>query len=455
MKKIVFGFLTVLIFSMTLFNIRCQEVFLRINALDSVGIISQKEELETPVAETEKKEDKEVRIVIMNNNYSSIYHSDISFSSDTLAVYYGTKYSNKKLCKKIDIKKDGKLFKEGSVVKVESKSPIKWKGHNENNGSPAYKGMFYVYSTKNGLVAVNQLNMEDYVAGVISSEIGEECPIEALKAQAICARTFIENSNTKKYKKYKADGDDSTSYQVYNRLAPGKNCEKAANATKNMVMTYKGKLIRAYYFSTSCGYTTNYKIWGKKKLGYLCGCRISEQSESLNLKNNNEFKKFITSTPNSFESQYPFYRWNVFLSNMQMESSIKRAINVDVGEIKKIEINSRGDGGIVSKVSVYGKNGKIVMKNQNQIRKAFSPYYSKVNLNDGSTRTGMEMLPSAFIYLENIYESGKVCGFQIYGGGFGHGSGMSQNAAEEMAEKGMNYEQILTFFYKDIIIEKR
>ena len=453
MKKIVFGFLTVLIFSMTLFNIRCQEVFLRMNALDSVGIISQKEELETPVAETEKKEDKEVRIIIMNNNYSSIYHSDISFSSDTLAVYYGRKYSNKKLCKKIDIKKDGKLFKEGSVVKVESKSPIKWKGHNENNGSPAYKGMFYVYSTKNGLVAVNQLNMEDYVAGVISSEIGEECPIEALKAQAICARTFIENSNTKKYKKYKADGDDSTSYQVYNRLAPGKNCENAANATKNMVMTYKGKLIRAYYFSTSCGYTTDYKIWGRKKQEYLIGSCTLDKPKNKDIKDNKIFKDFIKSNSKSYESEYPFYRWNVYLTKEQIENAVKKSMGINTGSITKIEINSRGTGGIASQITIYGKNRQVIINNQNQIRKALCSYYGKIKLNDGTIRTKMEMLPSAFIHIEEVYNSGKLCGFKIYGGGFGHGSGMSQNGACEMAKTGMKYDEILKFFYNDITIE--
>ena len=59
--------------------------------------------------------------------------------------------------------------------------------------------------------------MEDYVAAVISSEIGEESPKEALKAQAVCARTYIMKSQGKKYKKYNAKGDDSVSYQVYKK----------------------------------------------------------------------------------------------------------------------------------------------------------------------------------------------------------------------------------------------
>lgn len=128
----------------------------------------------------------------------------------------------------------------------------------------SYKGIFYIYKESSGLVLVNQVGMEDYVAAVISSEIGEESPKEALKAQAVCARTYIMKSQGKKYKKYNAKGDDSVSYQVYNKNVPGENSIKAANETKGTVMKYKGKLINAYYFSTSWGYTTDYRIWGKR-----------------------------------------------------------------------------------------------------------------------------------------------------------------------------------------------
>ena len=82
------------------------------------------------------------------------------------------------------------------------------------------------------MVVVNQVDMENYIAAVISSEIGEESSLEALKAQAVCARNFIMKSNALKYEKYKANADDSTDFQVYNRIKPGKNSKKAAEETK-------------------------------------------------------------------------------------------------------------------------------------------------------------------------------------------------------------------------------
>lgn len=441
MKKFLICLMTVVVLSITVFNIKCEEILIRIQSSDII-----KTKAEQP--KENKIIKKDVRIVILNNDYSSEYHSDVQLYSESLKIYYGKKYCNKKSCKKITVKRNGDLFKDNNVIKIESKTPINWKGHNTEHQSPTYEGMFYIYNTKRGLVVVNQLDLEKYVAGVISSEIGEESPIEALKAQAVCARTFIGQSKAEKYKKYKANADDSTSYQVYNRITPGKQCKKAAEETKNQVMRYKGELIKAYYFSTSCGYTTNYRIWGKEKLPYLQGCCICD-TKFKNIKEEDNFRKFIMSKPNAYENEHPFYRWNLYLTTEQVENSIYRNMNVSTGEIEKIQVNARGRGGIASQITVYGTNKQIVMTNQNQIRKALISSYADINLNNGTKRSGMQMLPSAFICIDNIYKSGKVCGFKIYGGGFGHGSGMSQNAAIEMAKKGINYKQILKSFYKN------
>ena len=254
-------------------------------------------------------------------------------------------------------------------------------------------------------------------------------------------------SNALKYEKYKANADDSTDFQVYNRIKPGKNSKKAAEETKGVVMTYKNKLIKAYYFSTSCGYTTDYKIWGKEKMNYLKGENFTENSKR-NVKNQWEFKKFIKKNVKGIESKYPFYRWRVYYTNEQLENSIYNTTGVNVGNISRIEVNERGAGGIASQITVYGDKRQIVMQNQNEIRKALCSCYGKIKLCDDTTRAGMTMLPSAFILLEK--EKG---GYTIYGGGFGHGSGMSQNGAMEMAKSGKNYKDILKSYYHGIEIK--
>lgn len=445
MKKIIICLVTVLVLTISAFTIKSHEAFIEVTVKEQP---TQTTKTEETTNKTEKKQ--QVRIIILDNNYTSVYHSKIEMSAGTMKVYYGKKYGSKKSVKNLSLNADSKYFKKNNVIKIEAENAICWENCGINGEEKKYEGIFYIYKTDNGLVVVNQLDLEDYVAAVISSEMGENYPLEALKAQAVCARTYIVNSKPEEYEKYDANGDNSTAFQVYNRIEPGEKCKKAAQETKNEIMTYKGKNIKAYYFSTSCGYTTNYKIWGRKKLNYLSGCCVAE--DEFNIDCENDFESFIKSKPKAYESKYPFYRWNVYVTKEQIENAVYRVTGANLGSIYKIEVNSRGEGGIASQITVYGDQSQIVMTNQNQIRKALISYYSEIILNDGSVRTKMEMLPSAFICIEHVYDNNRLCGFKIYGGGFGHGSGMSQNGAKAMAEKKMKYKEILKFFYSDIKI---
>jgi stage II sporulation protein D len=283
--------------------------------------------------------------------------------------------------------------------------------------------------------------LEDYVAGVISSEIGCQAPIEALKAQAVCARTYLLKSDSKKYKKFKATVDDSTDFQVYNKTQPNKKCYKAAKDTKGIVLKYNNCLINAYYFSTSCGYTTDYRIWGTKKKKYLQSVNLNN-GEYKNIKTEDGFKNYILNNSDGIEREYPYYRWNVTLSDLQIQNAIYGLTKVNIGKIQSINVIKRGEGGIAAQIVVKGDMKQIIIRNQNEIRNAFCSVYANIKLNNGETVSGMTMLPSAFIYIEKV-----KAGYKIYGGGYGHGSGMSQNAAIVMAKNGVKYDEILKKFY--------
>lgn len=300
MKKIIICLVTVLVLTISVYTIKSHETFIEVT-------VKEQPTQTTKEAETTKKEEKkhQVRIIILDNNYTSLYHNKIEMSSDNIKIYYGKNYGSKKSVKSISIDVNSKYFKDYNIVKIEAPNTICWENCSISGEDKEYEGMFYIYKTNNGLVIVNQLDLEDYVSAVISSEMGEKFPLEALKAQAVCARTYIVNSKPKKYEKYDANGDDSTAFQVYNRIEPGEKCKKAAQETKNEIMTYKGKPIKAYYFSTSCGYTTNYKIWGRKKLKYLSGCCVSKNAFDIDCEN--DFESFIKSKPKAFESKYPFF----------------------------------------------------------------------------------------------------------------------------------------------------
>ena len=270
-----------------------------LQAVNSENITEIKTEAETTTNE-ESKKDNTVRIVILNNNYITMHYSKFVAKASVLNIYFGENFKNKKSIKKqIDIGTGSKYFKQSNVIKVEPKGEMSILKDETNMQS--YKGIFYIYKESSGLVLVNQVGMEDYVAAVISSEIGEESPKEALKAQAVCARTYIMKSQGKKYKKYNAKGDDSVSYQVYNKNVPGENSIKAANETNGTVMKYKGKLINAYYFSTSWGYTTDYRIWGIKKQKYLKETNLTTITE--NISDEKIFDKYIKEKPKSVEKK--------------------------------------------------------------------------------------------------------------------------------------------------------
>ncbi len=103
---------------------------------------------------------------------------------------------------------------------------------------------------------------------------------------------------------------------------------------------------------------------------------------------------------------------------------------------------------------VKGSDGEKVISGQDRIRAALGDESLTIHRKDGGTTTGWTSLPSGFLTIEAAgKDSNGVQLFQIYGGGYGHGVGMSQNGAQGMAKEGMGYEEILRFFYDGVTIE--
>jgi stage II sporulation protein D len=453
MKKIIIPILIFLVVSLCFLNYECQETVMKIDAaFNSDTPKNQNLEKTTKIQETKGKVNlntykrKYVNILLTNNFDTNIYQKKIILKGKSLNVYYGKKYSNKTNKRKIEITTESYMFKKNNVLKIYSNN-IEWANHNVEHNSPVYSGTFYIYKTSKGMVIVNRVAVDDYISKVVSSEIGGEAPMEALKAQAVCARTYILKCSKSKYKKYNAIADDSTSYQVYNRIGENNKTKKAAKATNGIVMTYENELINAYYFSTSCGYTTDYRIWGKEKKLYLQGTNLTKNKTDIIEEKN--FKKIITKNIKSYEDKYPFYRWKTILTSNEISQTISTTYRKNLGKIEKIEILERGTGGIASQILVNGNKGKIIIKGQSDIRKNIYHYGMKIKLNGGSEVNNISMLPSAFIYIEKAGNN-----YIIWGGGFGHGSGMSQNAAIEMAKEGRTYDCILKKFYHKIELSK-
>ncbi|WP_145139583.1 stage II sporulation protein D [Paenibacillus sp. Y412MC10] len=272
-----------------------------------------------------------------------------------------------------------------------------------------------VYLTKTGQVEV--LPMEDYVTGVLAAEMPADFELEALKAQAIAARTFIVrrlvDGDMSGVPDRKAMVTDTVSHQAYiskevlekEWKAQGKSAElaklqRAVQETRNTIMTYKGKPITASFFSTSNGYTENSEDYWKEDIPYLRSVGSPWDKELS-----------------------PGYKETVTISRKDFITKLGlagQAITVSTGQ-PFIQVLSTTEGHRIKEISIGGHvfSGREVRE--------------KLNLRS-----------SEFTW--------KTSGadIQITTYGYGHGVGMSQWGADGMAKEGSTATQILKHYYTGI-----
>ena len=374
------------------------------------------------------KTDSEIRVLLKNDGYASEYHEDICLTCDKDYRIQGKDSQIRyKAGEKIQITPQSDWFAKGEVLQVSSDGGMFYfpelERAEENIG---YKGSLEIRKNDQGLLLVNVLSLENYLCGVLPSEMSDSFPMEALKAQAICARTYaLQQQENQRAKEFGADLDDSTSYQVYNNRQHGTKTDQAVKETAGLVMMQDGALADARYYSTSCGLDLHRDL--------------SEESV---------FAAFLQEDQvRSVEAEEPFYRWktSIQLANLQVKTEWKT--------IESLQVTERNEKGAVTCLEVTGSKATEKIEGEYQIRQFLALADPVITLQDGSTREGWQLLPSAFFYLQPVSEEGILTGYEVYGGGYGHGEGMSQNGAQAMAKNGKTYEQILQFFFTGIEIQ--
>ena len=387
-----------------------------------------------------------IRVLIMNKGFQGLYHSTLTLvCSGPMKVIQGEKEKRLKAGEAFTVRTGDRQLRDGRMIlEPETGGEITVRSLERAQGTPSYTGRMEIVEGEGGLVLVNELYLEDY----LPSEMPSSYEKEALKAQAICARTYAYmqlQSNT--YSQYGAHVDDSTNFQVYNNTENSIQASEAVQDTYGKMLLYDGKPITAYYFSTSCGTTSDASVWGSdpEAVPYLKGVALQPGRETLDLSSNEAFSAFIKNEDiKSYDSAYPFYRWNVKTSREILSANID-----GVGTVTGLQITERGGGGVAKKLLVTGTEGEKTISGQNSIRAALGDESLVITKKDGKTVTGWGSLPSGFISIEDIGNGD----FQIFGGGFGHGAGMSQNGAQAMAKSGMKCEEILKFFYDGVSVE--
>lgn len=378
----------------------------------------------------EKKEEETIKVLLMTNGYSGYYHSSITLKAQGNYEIQGSVPGRLLDGETMELHPGSQQLEGGSMkfLPLEAGSRLQVLSLSRGQGNPAYQGALTVYQDEQGLRMVNELGLEEYLCAVVPSEMPASYPMEALKAQAVCARTYAcVQMRGSRLESFGAQVDDSVSFQVYQNSGEVPESNQAVSETAGQILLSNAQPINAYYFSTSHGKTSTDEVWeASVPSGYL---------------------KSVECT---YDAAEPWYQWSLTLS---MEKLLENAKNLfpGVSSIEKMEIREMGEGEAVLELALYTDCGEKILHSEYDIRSLLAPSGIEITRQDGSVVKGTKLLPSAYFTLqENKTETGSITGYEITGGGYGHGVGMSQNGAKGMANAGKNYREILSYFYKDV-----
>jgi stage II sporulation protein D len=258
-----------------------------------------------------------------------------------------------------------------------------------------------------------EMNLEDYVAGVVAGEMENYWPVEALAAQAILARTyvleFIEDKGGSKY----SNADISTDFEEAQAWNPGninENIKKAVSMTRGKVVTYQGKYIKAWFHSHAGGITATAK-------------------EGLNFKEAEPPYIQVVKSPDTNAGPAGKRTWSATFTKSELASMIKSKMGQDTGPIDSVSIAARGPSGRATQIKI----GNATM-NAPDLRIAL-----------GSMKMRSTLLTSLRIEGDKVVMVGK---------GFGHGVGLSQWGANVMAKQGKSPEDIIRYYFKNVDVVK-
>ena len=394
----------------------------------------QEKEVQKMPSVQEKEETTEdqpkIQVLLMTNGYESYYHTEIIVQAQGNYEIQGNLTGILKNGETMKLQRESPEF-SGSSVKLLPENPenrLKVLSLTRGQGNPAYRGSLTVYEDENGLRMVNELPLEQYLCAVVPSEMPSSYPKEALKAQAVCARTYaVVQMQAQKRKDLGAQVEDSVSFQVYGNSQEAESSNEAVKATEGKILLNQGMPITAYYFSTSHGKTSTDEVW-----------EASAPSA------------YLKSVACTYDASEPWFQWQTEIS---MEKLLENAKNMygEISKVQGLEIKETGEGDAVLNLALQTDQGMREIRSEYDIRSLLAPSGNPVIRQDGSSVKGGTLLPSAYFTLEESRGGdGNLQGYKIVGGGYGHGVGMSQNGAKGMAQAGKSYQEILSYFYQEV-----
>ena len=310
-----------------------------------------------------------------------------------------------------------------------------------NNKTSVYRGKFKFFrNTDKGITTVNVVPIESYIRGVLVAEIGADAHVEALCAQAIAIRTEVSLKSRHTSEGY--DFCSSTHCQVYNGASSEYRVsilDSVIEKTRGEVMFYDGKQVTEAKFYSSCGGVTETSsdIWGTRVPHLISvNCQLSGTTFVGNLKDENVLREFINNKNTSHLcSSSSGYRWSYSYTKDSLGKRLDNLAKTNLknpGAFVGLAVTNRSTRGAAVEVKVTYANGTFLIKGENAIRTELG---------------GTSNIKSAVFIINE--SNGKI---EFLGAGFGHGVGMCQIGARQMAKLGASYMQILTTYYTGVTI---
>jgi len=292
------------------------------------------------------------------------------------------------------------------------------------------------------------LPLEKYLCGVVPYEIGNDAPLEALKAQVIAARSeTISALLSGKYKGSNYDLCADVECQVFagnNKRTP--ITDQAVEETKGLCLFYGDDVIGAYYASNCGGISENVEnVWPRRSDAVPYWSSHFDSDDDLNFDPKNNTKEWVESNPDvfcnsNFHPELPEwskknFRWQVEMSSDELTKNLNEI--KDIGKVKEIIPIERGNSGRIIKAKFVGDKDSLELHSELEIRKIKSPPFRS----------------SCFI-VDKITTSDNMEKYLFKGAGWGHGVGMCQSGAVARAFYGQDYEEILKHYFPQTEIKK-
>lgn len=431
-----------------------------------------------------------VRVLLMNSDFSSVYHDrlvlkghagEITITPEMLRENFD-EMSEQLLQEGFLLEREGECYvlkphgaETGTEGTAQDRGRLKILSISRACGTPSYRGCLYLYVRDNQFVLVNELSLEEYLYNVLPSEMPASYHEEALKAQAVCARTYacavMENP---RYPDFDAHLDDSTSCQMYGNLEEHENTTAAVEQTRGEILLFQERPVSTYYYSTSCGIGSDMSVWqgfAVEEYPYLQSRSQNAAHEKLQLTDDTEFAAYLTAEHEDVEGAYPWYRWSCQISGVNADTLYERLkeryqvkpesvelmgmhtepLQMDelphLGRIRMLSIDMRSLSGCATCLLIEGENCSYRVYGEYNVRYLLCDGNTTVIRQDGSTAVMRTILPSAYLILTPLLDKEELIGYSIIGGGYGHGVGMSQNGADTLAALGVGYRDILDYYY--------